>query len=81
MTTYTLYVKTKGAFESSKPSQREVARALGVNVSSVSRALRNEGMKHAAMQARILSLLKNVPVQRRSTYAGAYVEHKWVMGS
>ena len=39
-------------------------RALGVNRSSGSRALRNDGRKHAAVQARIVSVLEEVPVQR-----------------
>lgn len=66
-------------FESSPLSQRDVARALGVNVSSVSRALRKSGRKHAAMLARIVSYLEGVPVQRRSTYEGSFVTHRWVV--
>ncbi|WP_263788117.1 hypothetical protein [Salinibacter grassmerensis] len=50
-----------------------------MNRSSVSRALRNAGLKHAAMQARILSLLENVRVQRRSTYEGDEVRHEWII--
>ena len=71
--------RAQRAFERTKGSQRDVARALGLNRSSVSRALRNEGLKHAAVQARVVSLLEEVPVQRRSTYEGAEVEHRWII--
>jgi transcriptional regulator with XRE-family HTH domain len=71
--------RAQQAFEKTKGSQRDVARALGLNRSSVSRALRNEGLKHAAVQARIVSILEEVPVQRRSTYEGAKVRHQWVL--
>jgi transcriptional regulator with XRE-family HTH domain len=71
--------RAQRAFERTKGSQRDVARALGLNRSSVSRALRNEGLKHAAVQARVVSLLEEVPVQRRSTYEGAEVEHGWII--
>jgi DNA-binding phage protein len=71
--------RAQQAFQRTKGSQRDVARALGLNRSSVSRALRNEGLKHAAVQARVVSLLEEVPVQRRSTYEGAEVEHQWVI--
>jgi DNA-binding transcriptional regulator LsrR (DeoR family) len=71
--------RAQQAFEHAKGSQRDVARALDLNRSSVSRALRNEGLKHAAVQARIISLLEEVPVQRRSTYEGAEVRHQWVI--
>jgi len=67
------------AFERAKGSQSDVARALGLNRSSVSRALRNEGLKHTAVQARIISILEEVPVQRRSTYRGSEVRHEWVV--
>ena len=71
--------RAQQAFERTKGSQRDVARALGLNRSSVSRALRNDGLKHAAVQARVVSLLEEVPVQRRSTYEGAEVEHRWII--
>jgi DNA-binding phage protein len=74
-----LLQRAQQAFERAKGSQRDVARALGLNRSSVSRALRNEGLKHAAVQARVVSLLEEVPVQRRSTYEGAEVEHRWII--
>ena len=73
--------RAQQAFERMKGSQRDVARALDLNRSSVSRALRNEGLKHAAVQARVVSLLEETAVQRRSTYEGAEVEHRWVIGS
>jgi DNA-binding transcriptional regulator LsrR (DeoR family) len=72
--------RARRAFENTKGSQNDVARALDLNRSSVSRALRNAGLKHAAVQARIVSLLEGVPVQRRSTYRGADVEHEWIVG-
>lgn len=45
------------------------------------RVLRNTGMEYVSMQARILSLLEGVPVQRRSTYEGTEVRHEWIIGS
>lgn len=74
-----LFAKAQEAFQSGPESQSDVAEALDVNRSSVSRALRNAGLKHAAMQARILSLLENVRVQRRSTYEGGEVRHEWII--
>jgi DNA-binding transcriptional regulator LsrR (DeoR family) len=71
--------RAQQAFQQAKGSQRDVARALGLNRSSVSRALRNEGLKHAAVQARVVSLLEETAVQRRSTYEGADVKHQWVI--
>jgi DNA-binding transcriptional regulator LsrR (DeoR family) len=71
--------RAQQAFQQAKGSQRDVARALGLNRSSVSRGLRNEGLKHAAVQAKIVSLLNEVVVQRRSTYEGAEVEHRWII--
>ena len=79
MTTYTLLRRAQRAFEKSDLSQRDVARALDVNPSSVSRALRNGGLQYTAMQARILSYLTGVPVERQSVYEGAHVRHRWIM--
>lgn len=76
-----LLARAQKAFERANASQRDVARALDLNRSSVSRALRNAGMKHAAVQARIVSLLEDVPVQRRSTYEGTEVWHEWIVDS
>jgi len=76
-----LHKRARQAFEGAKGSQNDVARALDLNRSSVSRALRNAGLKYAAVQARIVSLLEGVPVQRRSTYEGAHVEHEWIVGA
>ena len=76
-----LHRRAQQAFERAGASQRDVARALDVNRPSVSRALRNEGLKHAAVQARILSLLEGTPVVRRSTYDGADVVHEWAVDS
>ena len=80
MDEHELQQRAQQAFQQATGSQRDVARALDVNRSSVSRALRNAGLKHAAVQARIVSLLEGVPVQRRSTYRGADVEHEWIVG-
>jgi DNA-binding transcriptional regulator LsrR (DeoR family) len=74
-----LLSRAQTAFQKANASQRDVARALDLNRSSVSRALRNEGLKHAAVQARIVSILEEVPVQRRSTYEGAEVRHRWIV--
>jgi DNA-binding transcriptional regulator LsrR (DeoR family) len=75
-----LHRRARRAFDRAPENQREVAKALGLNRSSVSRALRNAGLKHAAVQARIVSLLEGAPVQRRSTYRGADVRHEWIVG-
>jgi DNA invertase Pin-like site-specific DNA recombinase len=74
-----LHQRARQAFEAAGSSQRDVARALDLNRSSVSRALRNAGLKHAAVQARIVSILEGTPVQRRSTYDGADVHHEWIV--
>lgn len=71
--------RARQAFEQAEHTQRDVANALDLNRSSVSRALRNPGRKHAAVQARIISLLEEVPVQRRSTYEGREVSHEWIV--
>jgi transcriptional regulator with XRE-family HTH domain len=72
--------RAQQAFQRTKGSQRDVARALGLNRSSVSRALRNEDLKHAAVQARLVSLLEETAVQRRSAYRGADVKHESIVG-
>jgi predicted XRE-type DNA-binding protein len=66
-------------FENANGSQSDVARALGLNRSSVSRALRNASLKYAAVQARVVSVLERVPVQRRSIYECEEVRHQWVI--
>ena len=71
--------RAQQAFENANSSQSDVARALGLNRSSVSRALRNAGLKHAAVQAKVVSVLEKVPVQRRPTYEGKEVEHLWAI--
>jgi transcriptional regulator with XRE-family HTH domain len=75
-----LHRRARQAFEATSISQAEVARTLGLNRSSVSQALRGAGLRHPAVQARILSLLENEPVQRRSTYRAASVQHEWILG-
>ncbi|WP_103028238.1 helix-turn-helix domain-containing protein [Salinibacter altiplanensis] len=79
MDEHELQKRAQQAFDQANGSQQDVARTLGVNRSSVSRALRNAGLKHAAMQARILSLLKGEAVEHRSIYDGKDVRHKWTM--
>lgn len=76
-----LHKRAQAAVERSGSSQSDVARALELNRSSVSCALRNVGLNHAAVQARIVSLLEGVPVQRRSTYEGKDVQHEWTVGA
>jgi len=73
--------RAQRAFERTEGSKRDVARALDLNRSSVSRALQTEGLKHAAVQARVVSLLEEVSIQRRSTYEGAEVRHQWVVNT
>ena len=74
-----LLARAQTAFEQASGSQRDVARALDIDHSSVSRALRNSSLKYVAVQAKIVSLLEEVPVQRRSTYEGAEVRHQWIV--
>jgi hypothetical protein len=68
------------AFERFNGSQQDLADILTVHRSAISRAVRHEGMKHAAVQSRIISYVKAVPVQRRSTYQGRHVRHEWIVG-
>ncbi|MFB6248406.1 MAG: antitoxin Xre-like helix-turn-helix domain-containing protein [Salinibacter sp.] len=75
-----LQEKARRAFEQFSGSQQDLADILGVDRSTVSRAVRKAGRKHAAVQARIISYVKAVPVQRRSTYQGRHVRHEWVVG-
>lgn len=60
-------------------TQQDLADLLGVDRSVVSRAIRLSGRKHAAVQARIISYIREVPVQRRSTYMGTQASHEWVI--
>jgi hypothetical protein len=60
-------------------SQKDLGDALGIDRSAVSRALRSSGLKHAAVQSRMLSFLKGCTVQRRSTFNGKDVHHEWVI--
>jgi DNA transposition AAA+ family ATPase len=80
MDKHQLHKRARNAVKGSGSSQRDVARALDLNRSSVSRALRNVGLKYAAVQARIVSLLEGEPVERRSRYHGRSVEHRWIVG-
>lgn len=60
-------------------TQQDLADFLEVDRSVVSRAIRLSGRKHAAVQARLISYIREVPVQRRSTYMGTEVAHEWVI--
>lgn len=75
-----LQQETRRAWDQFSGSQTDLARLLEVDRSVLSRALRNAGRKHAAVQARIISYVREVPVQRRSTYRGSRVSHQWVIG-
>jgi predicted DNA-binding protein (UPF0251 family) len=60
-------------------TQNDLADAIGVDQSAVSRALSTATLKHASVQARIISRSEGTPVQRRSTYEGNKVRHEWVI--
>jgi hypothetical protein len=62
-----------------RASQKDLGDVLGIDRSAISRGLRSPGLKHAAVQARILSYLNECTVQRRSTYNGKNVRHEWVI--
>lgn len=61
-------------------TQEALSERIGVNRSAVSRALRNTGRGHAAVQARIVSHVRGMPVQKRSTYQSRRVRHRWIIG-
>jgi hypothetical protein len=71
--------EARKAFDRFGGSQRELAEVLGVDRSAISRAVRKVGLKHAAVQARIISHVREEPVQRRTTYRGRAVEHRWII--
>ena len=79
MSTTQLLRQTQQAFHRPSGSREHVARVLGVDRARASRALCDAGLEHAPVWARILSLLEEVPVHRRSTYDGAHAEHRWVL--
>lgn len=79
MDAYELHVAAREAFDEFDSSQSDLAAYIGVDHSAVSHAVRNAGLKHASVQARILSHIKGVPVQRRSTYDAPDVEHAWII--
>jgi len=74
-----LHRAAREAFNEFDGSQSDLAAYIGVGRSAVSRAVRNAGLKHAAVQARIVSHVEGVPVQRRSTYDAPDVSHEWVL--
>lgn len=74
-----LQEEAQQAFEQFGGSQQDLADILGINRSAISRAIRKASMKHAAVQARIISYVKALPVQRRTSYQGKHVRHEWVI--
>jgi hypothetical protein len=60
-------------------TQEELGSLIGLNHGLISRATRKVSRKYAAAQARIISYVREVPVQRRSTYTGERVSHEWVV--
>ncbi|WP_251930807.1 hypothetical protein [Salinibacter ruber] len=70
----------RAAFERFDGSQNDLGDALGIDRAAISRAVRKTGLKHASVQARIVSYVRGEPVQRRSTYRGRSVEHRWIVG-
>lgn len=74
-----LQEQAQQAFDQFSGSQQNLAGVLKIDRSAISRAVRKVGMKHAAVQARIISYVRAVPVQRRSTYVGSKVHHQWII--
>lgn len=74
-----LHEEARCQFEAFRGSQTDLAEILKINRSAISRAVRNTGMKHAAVQSRIISYVKGVPVQRQTTYLGSKVHHQWIV--
>lgn len=79
LSTEELYEEARRAWKQFRGSQEDLGAILDIDRSAISRAVRNEGMKHASVQARIVSYVKGVPVQRRSTYMGSRIHHCWVI--
>jgi hypothetical protein len=69
----------RAAFERFDGSQNDLGDALGIDRAAISRAVRKTGLKHAAVQARIISHVREEPVERRSTYRGSEVKHRWII--
>jgi hypothetical protein len=69
------------SFERFDGSQQDLAECIGVDRSAISRAIRIAGLRHASVQARIVSCEHSVPVQRRSSYEGSSVRHEWIIAS
>lgn len=67
------------AFSGFDGTQQDLAQLIDVDDAAVSRALRESGLQHASVQAKIISGAENVPVQRRSTYSGAEVKRTWII--
>jgi hypothetical protein len=75
-----LQSEAQAAVEAFDGSQSDLGDELGIDRSVISRAARKTGLKHAAVQARVVSHVRSVPVERRSTYRGESVEHRWIIG-
>lgn len=75
-----LQSEARASFERFEGSQRDLGDALGIDRAAISRATRKTSLKHAAVQARIISHVREEPVERRSTYRGSEVKHRWIIG-
>jgi hypothetical protein len=74
-----LQKETRRAWNDFSGVQQELADLLELDRSVISRAIRSSGRKHAAVQARIISYVREVPVVRTSTYMGTQVSHEWII--
>jgi len=79
LSTDDLQAEAQQAFDRFRGSQEALASILDIDRSAISRAIRHSGMKHAAVQSRIISYVEGIPVQRQSTYMGSRVHHQWVI--
>ncbi len=74
-----LQAEARAAFERFDGSQKDLGDALGIDRAAISRAVRKTGLKHASVQARIVSYIRGKPVERRSRYEGRSVDHRWII--
>jgi hypothetical protein len=77
--TIDLQKATRRAWNEFSGTQEDLAGLLDLDRSVVSRAIRLSGRKHTAVQSRIISYIKEVPVERRSLYHGTRVSHRWII--
>jgi hypothetical protein len=75
-----LQAEAQAAFDRFDGTQGELSEVLGLDQSVISRALRNVGRRYAGPQSRIVSYVRGVPVERRSTYLGQQEKHRWIIG-